>query len=298
MWLLFLVLLGVWFGLSPESINALAINQLMQNAAPLALVGIAQMVVLVGGQIDLSVGSVISLSTTVAATRMHDSWSSIAVIAVVVVAIGAALGAANGLMIGYRGLNAFVVTLATWSIISGIALFVLPSAGGAIPATFTTLVNTTSPLSFGAYVLVAAALTWLWVRHSGAFIQLKAVGAAPDKVVWTGVRRRRVVLLAFVVSAALAAVAGLMLAGVTASGDPTLGVTYILDSVAASVIGGVSLFGGRGSAIGVIGGALVLTVVNNVVFALGFTSYVTPAIVGLMLVVAVVLTGVGVRTYR
>lgn len=297
-WLLFVVLLGFYFALSPSSINVLTMNHLMQNAAPLVLVGVAQMIVLVGGQIDLSVGSVLGLSTTIVATKMHDSWWSVIGIAVAVIAVGASLGAANGLMISYRGLNSFVVTLATWSIISGLALFVLPSAGGATPATFTNLVNTTGPLSFGAYVLAAMAGIWLWARSSGAFVQLKAVGAAPDKVIWTGVRRRRVIALAFVLSAVLAAVAGLMLAGVTASGDPTIGITYILDSVAASVIGGVSLFGGRGSVVGVIGGALVLTVVNNVVFALGFTSYVTPAIIGLMLVLAVVLTGVGVRNYR
>lgn len=297
-WILFGLLLGFYFVLSPSAINMLTINQLMENAAPLALVALAQMSVLIAGQIDLSVGSVMSLATTIAATQMAASWFSVLLVSLAVIAIGAALGAVNGVLVSRRGLNSFVVTLATWSIISGFALFVLPSAGGATPAAFSSVIGISSPISFGGYVLAGAAALWIYLRHTGAFIQLKAVGASADKAAWTGVSRRWVVTAAFVTSAGLAAAAGLLLAGETGSGDPTIGIPYILESVAACVIGGVGLFGGRGSVIGVIGGALVLTVVNDVVFALGVTSYITPAVLGLLLIGAVLITGIGVREYR
>ena len=79
----------------------------------------------------------------------------------------------------------------------------------------------------------------------------------------------------------------------TQSGDPNIGTSYILNALAVAVIGGVSLFGGSGSFAGVVGGALVLTVINDVVFALGLTPYLEPAIVGGILAIAVLTTGLG-----
>ena len=207
--------------------------------------------------------------------------------------IGATFGVFNGFLVAYRRMSSFIVTIATWSIIDGAALLVLPSAGGSVPTVFTSVVNMISPLSFGTIALIGSLLLWAWARNTAGFLRLRAVGSGAEKAHWAGVAERRTVLAAYAFSGLAAASAGLVLAGVTSSGDPNIGTSYILNSLAAAVIGGVSLLGGSGSFAGVLGGAMVLTMVNNVVFALGLTAYLEPAIVGGILAVAVFTTGIG-----
>jgi len=292
-WVLAIGLLIFYFALSPSTMNFGSLNLLTENALPLAWVAAGQMAVVTAAQIDLSVGSVMSLSTAIAATQMGSSGVDVFGTILVIVLIGAALGAVNGFFVAYRGMSAFIVTIATWSIIDGLALLVLPSAGGAVPNGFANVINTTSPVSFGAIALVVSLLIWMWVRTTAGFMRLRAVGSSPEKAHWAGVAERRTTLMAFMFSGFAAACAGLVLAGITQSGDPNIGTSYILNGLATAVIGGVSLFGGSGSFAGVVGGAMVLTVVNDVVFALGLNSYLEPAIVGGILAVAVLTTGLG-----
>jgi len=292
-WVLALGLLIFYFALSPSSINFGSLNLLTENALPLAWVAAGQMAVVTAAQIDLSVGSVMSLSTAIAATQMGSSGVDVIGTILVIVLIGAALGAVNGFFVAYRGMSAFIVTIATWSIIDGLALLVLPSAGGSVPNGFASVINTVSPVSFGAIALVVSLLLWAWVRTTAGFMRLRAVGSSAEKAHWAGVAERRTTLMAFAFSGFAAACAGLVLAGITQSGDPNIGTSYILNGLATAVIGGVSLFGGSGSFAGVVGGAMVLTVVNDVVFALGLNPYLEPAIVGGILAVAVLTTGLG-----
>ncbi len=292
-WALALALLAFYFLLSPSSANFASLNLLTENALPLAWVAAGQMAVLIAAQIDLSVGAVMSLSTAIAATRMGSSDVDIIVASLVIVAIGAGLGVINGFFVAYRGLSSFIVTIATWSMIDGLALLVLPSAGGSVPSGFASVINTVSPVSFGTIALIGSLLVWARVRGTAGFMRLRAVGSSPEKAHWAGVAERRTTLAAFAFSGFAAASAGLVLAGVTQSGDPNIGTSYILNALAVAVIGGVSLFGGSGSFAGVVGGALVLTVINDVVFALGLTPYLEPAIVGGILAIAVLTTGLG-----
>lgn len=292
-WVLAIALLVFYFALSPSSANFSSMNLLAENALPLAWVAAGQMAVVIVAQIDLSVGSVMSLSTAIAATHMGPSLVDIIFVSVVIVVIGAALGVVNGFFVAYRGMSSFIVTIATWSIIDGIALLVLPSAGGSVPNGFASVINTVSPISFGAIALIVSLALWAWARNTAGFMRLRAVGSSAEKAHWAGVSERRTTLTAFAFSGFAAACAGLVLAGVTQSGDPNIGTSYILNALAVAVIGGVSLLGGSGSFAGVVGGAVVLTVINDVVFALGLTPYLEPAIVGGILAIAVLTTGIG-----
>jgi ribose transport system permease protein len=262
-WVLAVGLLLFYFALSPSSANFGSLNLLTENALPLAWVAAGQMAVVIAAQ------------------------------SVLIVLIGAGLGVINGFFVAYRGMSAFIVTIATWSIIDGLALLVLPSAGGAVPNGFATVINAVSPVSFGAIALIGSLLLWAWARTTAGFMRLRAVGSSPEKAHWAGVAERRTTLMAFAFSGSAAACAGLVLAGITQSGDPNIGTSYILNGLAVAVIGGVSLFGGSGSFAGVVGGAMVLTVINDVVFALGLTPYLEPAIVGGILAIAVLTTGLG-----
>lgn len=144
-WALALTLLVLYFLLSPRSANFTSINLLLQNCLPLAWVAAGQMAVLIVGQIDLSVGGVVSLATAIAATRMGSSALDAVVVSLVTISIGAAFGVFNGFLVAYRRMSSFIVTIATWSIIDGAALVVLPSAGGSVPSVFTSVVNMISP---------------------------------------------------------------------------------------------------------------------------------------------------------
>ena len=292
-WALAIALLIFYFALSPRSANFASLNLLAENCLPLAWVAAGQMAVVIVAQIDLSVGSVMSLSTAIAATHMGSSLVDIIFVSLAIVLVGAALGVVNGFFVAYRGMSSFIVTIATWSVIDGIALLVLPSAGGSVPSGFASVINTVSPISFGAIALIVSLVFWAWARNTVGFMRLRAVGSSAEKAHWAGVAERRTVLSAFAFSGFAAACAGLVLAGVTQSGDPNIGTSYILNALAVAVIGGVSLLGGSGSFAGVVGGAMVLTVINDVVFALGLTPYLEPAIVGGILAVAVLTTGIG-----
>ncbi len=129
-WALALTLLIFYFVLSPRSANFTSINLLLQNCLPLAWVAAGQMAVLIVGQIDLSVGGVVSLATAIAATRMGSSALDAIVVSLAAILIGASFGVLNGFLVAYRRMSSFIVTIATWSIIDGAALVVLPSAGG------------------------------------------------------------------------------------------------------------------------------------------------------------------------
>jgi ribose transport system permease protein len=294
-WALALALLIFYFALSPSSMNFTSINLLSENCLPLAWVAAGQMAVVMTAQIDLSVGSVMSLSTAIAATQMGSSGLDVALTCLATILVGAVIGSVNGFLVAYRGMSSFIVTIATWSIVDGLALLVLPSAGGSVPNGFATVINTISPVSFGAIALIASLVVWAWVRNTAGFMRLRAVGSSAEKAHWAGVSERRTMLMAFCFSGAAAACAGLVLAGITESGDPNIGTSYILNGLAVAVIGGVSLLGGSGSFAGVVGGAMVLTVINDVVFALGLTPYLEPAIVGGILALAVLTTGLGSR---
>ena len=172
-WVLAIGLLIFYFALSPSTMNFGSLNLLTENSLPLAWVAAGQMAVVTAAQIDLSVGSVMSLSTAIAATQMGSSGVDVFGTILVIVLIGAALGAVNGFFVAYRGMSAFIVTIATWSIIDGLALLVLPSAGGAVPNGFANVINTTSPVSFGAIALVVSLLIWMWVRTTAGFMPLR-----------------------------------------------------------------------------------------------------------------------------
>ena len=127
--------------------------------------------------------------------------------------------------------------------------------------------------------------------NTAGFLRLRAVGSGAERAHWAGVAERRTVLAAYAFSGPGGRVGGARPGRRSCSGDPNIGTSYILNSLAAAVIGGVSLLGGSGSFAGVLGGAMVLRIVNNVVFALGLTAYLEPAIGSGILAVAVFTTG-------
>jgi ribose transport system permease protein len=237
------------------------------------------------------VGGVVSISTALAATRFGDGGSDMALWALAIVAFGAGAGAANGVLIARLRLQPFIVTLATWSIWGGIAFVVLPVEGGATPSGLVDgLLGTILGIPksvFGVVILIAV---WFWLRNTRFVIDLKAIGSDEVRARLNGVPLVRRKTQVYVLSAVLSALAGIWVAAQTASGAPQAGDQFILNSVAAVVVGGASIYGGTGSAASSIIGAIVLLMIPDLVFALKLTSFWSVFFQGFLLIVTVTIS--------
>lgn len=268
-------------------------------ALTLLLAATGQTIVLLRGGIDLSIGGMISLGTVIAATRFGDTWQSAALWFALVLAIGFAVGAINGLIISVLRLQPFLVTLATWSMLSGAALLILPTDGGRLPDAWMAFGSATwLGLSSSVWILLVLYAFWLWFRSTRLGVTIRATGSNEKSAFLSGVNITAVNVVTYGLSGLFAALAALYLTTQTGAGSPTIGKDYILPSVAAAVIGGISLFGGRGGLSGTIIGAFVLTIIGNLVFVLSVSSYWQPIVSGVILLVAVLASSLAERSAR
>jgi len=266
------------------------ITSTVNNTMPLVLVAVGQGFVVVARALDLSVGGVMDLSNALAAVHFQDSVASMVGWSALILFVGAACGLVNGLLVGIGRLQPILVTLATLAIYQGLAIRVLPQPGGAIPPAYTAaLVNPYQPYAL-VYVLIVAFL-WYAFRRSSIGVAIFALGNDETAARANGVDTVRARVTAFVLSGLMSAAAGLFLAASATAGDATTGNGYTLSSIVAVVLGGMNLFGGRGSGVGVIAGAFVTTMIVNILFFSNIDPLYQSFYEGLFLVIAVVAGG-------
>ena len=160
------------------------------DTLPLAAVALGQGIVILTAGIDLSVGGVLSLGTAIGRDAFHQRVNDMAVEVVVILAIGAAAGAFNGLLVGRLRLQPFIVTLATWSIFDGIALQVLPTQGGSVPRGFPTgSMRPTAGVPNPVWALIAMAALWLWFKRTRVARRIYAIGSDSEGARIAGVHR-------------------------------------------------------------------------------------------------------------
>jgi ribose transport system permease protein len=268
-------------------------------AMTLMLAATGQTIVLIRGGIDLSIGGIISLGTVIAATQFGENPAGILAWSIAILAMGFAIGAVNGLLISILKLQPFLVTLATWSILNGIAMLILPTDGGRVPGwwigfSYIEILGLASPV----WMLMALIVFWYWFRSTRLGITVQATGSNEKSAFLSGVSITRIDVLTYGLSGLFAAGAALYLTTQTGAGSPTIGKDYILPSVAAAVIGGVSLFGGRGHLLGTLIGAYILTLIGNLVFVLRVSSYWQPVMSGLILLLAVLASSLAEKSAR
>jgi len=269
----------------------------VNNTMPLAMAAIGQTIVVLTRGLDLSVGGIMDLTNALAAVHMQDDPLSMAMWTVIVLLVGAVLGLLNGLLVGLGRLQPIVVTLATLSIFQGVAIRILPQPGGAIPPGYTAaLVNTDAPWAL-VYVVLCGVL-WLAFRRSALGVAVIAIGNDEGAARANGIDVVRAKVAAYTLSGVFAAAGGLFLAATATAGDATSGNAFTLSSIVAVVLGGVNLFGGRGSAVGAIAGAFVTTMIVNILFFSEIDPLYQSFYEGLFLIVAVVLGGVVGRLVR
>jgi ribose transport system permease protein len=293
------VLVAIYAALRDDVLSLEELNIDTAAAMTLILAATGQTIVLLRGGIDLSIGGMISLGTVLAATRFGDSAASATAWTVAILLIGLGVGALNGLIISVLRLQPFLVTLATWSILSGAALLVLPIDGGSLPDGWMRFGSASFlGLSSSVWLLVVLFLFWLWFRDTRLGVTIRATGSSEKSAYLSGVSLTFVNVATYGLSGLFAALAALYLTTQTGAGSPTIGKDYILPSVAAAVIGGISLFGGRGGLAGTIVGAFILTIIGNLVFVLSVSSYWQPIVSGVILLAAVLASALAERSAR
>ncbi len=272
------------------------VQSLALGALPLAMAAAAQTIVVISGGIDLSVGSLIAVSNVLAASLMqHASFGASLGIAVLILVLGAAQGAINGLTVAISRIPDVVVTLTTGFIWGGVALLILERPGGGAPAEFLDIaagadVSAWLPNALIVMIVVIAAI-WLPIKLSRIGLMLYASGSDPVAAFRSGVDIRVARTLAYTFGGVACAAGGLALTMTTGIGAPLAGTYYTLSSVAAAVIGGVSLAGGRGGMVGPVIAALLLTLIPMDLVFLGIDPNYGQVIQGTLIVVVVMIGG-------
>lgn len=276
--------------LSPQNLAAL-----LRNTSWLAIVALGESLVVIIGGIDLSVGATMALAGLVAAGALHLG-APVPVAFALGLAVGLLIGLVNGVLAAEVRLPAFVVTLATMSIARGVTYSLtrgwpvtnLPPGFVALGQSDLSLGVWSIPTPFVAALLVTV-LVWLLQRHTVLGGDIYAVSSGERALQASGVDVTRLKVLVYVLSGLLAAVGGLVLTARIGVAQPTAAIGYEVDVVAATVIGGTSLFGGVGTAFGVLLGAAITQMLYNGLVLLGGPSDWQVTIIGATILVAVLL---------
>jgi len=275
---------------SPYFLTARNFGNLIIEIVPLALVSIGQMSVILLGGIDLSVGSSISLTTGLASYFLASN-SGIASGVGLCLASGLLIGALNGCLILGLLIPDLIATLSTFSVVLGLALIVRPSPGGSVNEAFSDAVTLRVggfPIA-GLIVLCVFIVGEVMLARGKIGMRLYAIGSSPEAAFVAGIRVKLVRFFAYVFCGLMAALAGLVIAARIGSGDPQAGSQFTLASVTAVVVGGTSVFGGRGTLVGTVLGAILLVLLQNALNQLHVTAYYQYVWTGVLLLLAVAL---------
>jgi ribose transport system permease protein len=270
-------------------------------AAPFILTALAQTAPVLSGNggLDLSVGPLAGLvSAVIASTLGRNGITDPFVTIAVALAIGLASGLLNGLLVAVARVQPIIATLGTFLVYQGLTLEVLPTAGGVAPPWTKILVSNFLGLPGMLYLLVLIGVLWLALGRTAYKRNLLAVGGELRAAYTSGVNVVGVRILAYVISGLIGAVAGIVFTAVLNSADPSVGVPYTLTSVAAVVLGGVSLMGGRGGMLGAAAGGALLFLIQNLFTVAQVSVFYIQVAYGAILLAALALNAVSDRLRR
>jgi rhamnose transport system permease protein len=296
------LLIAVTAILEPRFIEANSLRNLALNASIFAILAVGQTLVIVTRNIDLSVGSVLGLSAFLAGDLLSSNPDlPLPIVFVLGMALGAACGLLNGVLVTWGRVPALVVTLGTLYAFRGIAFLWTDGRqvnAETLPDAFLAL-GTDSVLGVPFLVLIALVVVLAvgqWLRDYRSGRELYAIGSNPEGARLAGVRSDRRVLTAFILAGALAGLGGVLFTARFGTVDATAGTGYELTVIAAAVVGGVAIFGGTGSVYGAALGALLLGTITSSLIVLRVEAFWQQAAIGALLLVAIALDRlVGVR---
>jgi len=246
--------------------------------------------VILAGGIDLSVGSIMAVGATVSSILITDLGINYFPAIILAIVIGVAFGMFTGILVAYTGIQGFVASLATMTIARGLA-FVLTN-GTPVKVEHGTLNVLVSKEFMFPIIIITILLIILFAfiqKYTGWGRTVVAVGSNATAVELAGIRTRGYIMSTYALSGALAALAGVFVAARTSTGSPTVGMMQELDAIAACVIGGASLMGGKGFVVKAVAGALILGLIGNIMNLMSVPSYPQDIIKGFIIIAAVLL---------
>ena len=281
---------------------------LVTTSLPLIVVAVGQMMVLVSAGIDLSQTATIAFASVIGASIMSDSgfvptpWMGVPLAMIAMIAVGALVGGLNGLSVARLGMPAFLVTLATGMFFSGAAIWYTSRVSattsiGGLPDAFKLITREVVPMCPNHLWLTIAILAFcslvLYRTVFGASLFAVGINASAARV--SGIRVERTVVLAYVASGVLSAAASIMLTAQQETGDPKLAMNKLLDIIGATVIGGTSLFGGKGRISWTLFGVLFLVMIDTSLTMQGLSDEVVMICKGAVILLAAVLDALRTR---
>ncbi len=293
---IFLVVVAIAAMLSDNFLTPTNIANLFQQAAVVGVVAVGMTFVILTGNIDLSVGSIVALSGMIVAVLLANGYSPASAV-LITAFVGASCGAVMGATAALAQVPSFIVTLAglvsfrglTYLMTDGVPVSGLPTGFASISSTMIPLLPGFSLSSMGLIFIVLCVVAGLVLRFTVFGEYVYATGGNPEAARLSGLPTRLIVTSVFAVSGLMAALGGILLTSRLRIGQPTAAQGLELDAIAAVVLGGTSLFGGRGGVLGTFFAVMLLQVLRNIFNLLGLGSFYQMTVTGIIIVAAILL---------
>lgn len=293
---IFLVVVAIAAVLSPNFLTPTNIANLFQQAAVVGVVAVGMTFVILTGNIDLSVGSVVALCGMLVAVLLAGGMPILPALALTILT-GALAGAVIGLITALAEVPSFIVSLAglvsfrgiTYLLTDGVPVSGLPPSFGAISSTMVPILPGLQVSSMGLIFVVLCVAAGALLRLTVFGESVYATGGNAEAARLSGLPTTRILVLVFTVSGIMSALAGILLTSRLRIGQPTAAQGLELDAIAAVVLGGTSLFGGRGGVLGTFFAVMLLQVLRNIFNLLGLGSFYQMTVTGLIIIAAILL---------
>ncbi len=284
----FVALIVILASTVPQFRTAANLRNVLQQNSVIGIIACAMTFAIISGGFDLSVGAGAALASVVGAKVIIEAGVPLGIAGAL--AAGLALGLLNGWLVAYAGVNPFVATLGTATVVRGL-IYVSTNATPffGVPMGFTVVgLGRTGPLPNATWIFLAVAIALAFTLHQTRFGHyVYAIGGNIVAAAEMGINVRRVKLAVYALVGLSAAIAGIILTGQTASGQPQAALNYELTAITAVIVGGASLGGGRGGVAGTILGVFLLGLVSNALNLYGVSAFWQPVATGIILVLAV-----------
>jgi len=291
------VLLVVASFLSDTFLTGANLSNLVMQLSVIGIVTLAELLVVISGGIDISVGSVLGLAAVLSTGLFHGANVWVAIL--VALAVGGGLGLINGFLVAFRGLDAFIVTLGMLALARGLVYAYTEGATIAPQSSSFASAGTGSVLGFPViglfWIVVIAGMVYL-LRRTVFGRRVFAVGSNPSAAYSSGVPVRTTLLLVYVLAGVLVGLGGFLLSSRVGVGTPSAGLNFELQAIAAVVIGGARLNGGFGTVFGAVIGTIIFGVITNLLVLLNVSTFFQQASQGALILIAVTLATAGRRT--
>jgi ribose transport system permease protein len=276
------------WALQPNLFKATTFRMNILTFSPLILIAAGQAIIMICGNLDLSVGYGVSLINVIIAKGMATDLGHNALIMFVAFAAAITMAVTNGVLVGYLRVPSFIGTFASSFVWYGVAIMICPVPGGDVPRAFTQFFKAhIGPFNVIFLIILLAILAWYVIRRYRIGRYIYATGSNKEAAYINGINVKGITLLAFAIGWTLVYLGTLSLTAQTRSGDARVGEPFALNSIAAAVIGGVSLSGGRGSPFGAALSAVSLSIILNIIYFAGIPTSFQVLVRGTIIILAI-----------